>query len=376
MIVSPVTQGGSYPDDEARIADLQARFLPLGLPESPNYNPSEADPETLKRIGLPPRPDSSQPELYSRWMATFGRELAFVPFTLSVDAVLGADYRPFFRRNSYGSAIPFSAGGRIRASQNWSGAFVEPQAGRTFVQVWGRFTVPTAKPPLGAALPAPGSTNEYECATWIGLDGQRRYRNSSLPQIGTLQAVTVDSNGSETLVTEAWVQWWARDDDGTVNGIGPVPIPTASFPVAPTNDIACVMTLLNEHFVLFNIVNLSETPPKMMAIIGEAPTVTLPGGAKLKYSVTGATAEWIMECPTILGSNVLRKFAAYAPVNFIDCFAVEAFKQAAPAVVRALESPRFIRMYEIKPNPPRIAITSMPSRIDNTSFKVAYGGFP
>ena len=73
-----------------------------------------------------------------------------------------------------------------------------------FVEIRGSWQAPVVAPPT------PGEIGEFHSSTWIGLDGQRRYLNSSLPQIGTAQYVDVTA-AATTFTTKAWWQWWLRD---------------------------------------------------------------------------------------------------------------------------------------------------------------------
>jgi Peptidase A4 family len=212
--------------------------LPTGYetPTPPEQNPADWPECELKKYGLPIRPDKHrEPGLYRLWVAAFGKTLRFIQFP----------HRPPFFSNYY-PPPPSKRGGfstsRFEKSLNWSGLYIEPSAGKTFVQVWGQWTVPTPKPPTISAKPG-----SYQCAIWIGLDGQRRYRNSSLPQIGTRQSVEVEA-GQRELKCEfnAWVQWWHRTD---CKQPGPVTIP--DFPVGPGNVITCVLRArpeINESF--------------------------------------------------------------------------------------------------------------------------------
>ena len=53
-----------------------------------------------------------------------------------------------------------------------------------FMQIWGVWTIPgNLKLPPAPFQGPPGI--DYVCSNWIGLDGQRLYLDSSLPQIGT-----------------------------------------------------------------------------------------------------------------------------------------------------------------------------------------------
>ncbi len=362
--------------ERSLITELEKRFHAFRLPPHPkSYDPTKVDADKLRKFGIPPRPDKAhQPRLHDLWMTTFGQKLHFVAFKLPTVHMLEAEgFRPFFRRDRARAVAT-----QFEASRNWSGAYIEPSAGRKFVQVWGQWTVPTPKLPPGATLPTSGQT-DYHCATWIGLDGERLYRNSSLPQIGTDQKVTVTADGTQKVEAKAWTQWWVRYDNASV----PVPI---ALPVAPGDRISCALTVLTDHCVWFSIVNQSTIPPTFIPIAVDAPTVSV-GGTDLQLSVSGATAEWIMERPAVPVTDATRKkcatpklddlqaFADYDSMDFVGCCAAEAGEGHASAIWRTLKSPRFVRMYEMRSGPQRTGYISMPTRIDDTSFRMSYGDF-
>ena len=261
--------------------------------------------------------------------------------------------------------LPNVRSSRLNSSSNWSGAYLLPKPGKQFVQVWGQWVVPCPELPA-SRLP---ENDYYECSTWIGLDGQRRYRSSTLPQIGTLQTV----NGKKKTAT-AWIQWWQRGNPRST------PITLTNFPVDPGDRISCVLTVLTElnphpeQSVLFNIVN--QTKANVMGLRVAPPTAD---DGKTRLWIPGATAEWVMERPTELDEEqrprALRLLADYGSLDFTGCVAVEA-ADADPLeearVTRTLDEPRFIRMFEVRTDPPRSAYISYPSPIDTSGFNVTY----
>ncbi len=144
--------------------------------------------------------------------------------------------------------------------------------------------------------------------------------------------------------------------------------------------------MLTDHCVWFSIVNQSTIPPTFIPIAVDAPTVSV-GGTDLQLSVSGATAEWIMERPAVPVTDATRKkcatpklddlqaFADYDSMDFVGCCAAEAGEGHASAIWRTLKSPRFVRMYEMRSGPQRTGYISMPTRIDDTSFRMSYGDF-
>ena len=148
-----------------------------------------------------------------------------------------------------------------------------------------------------------------------------------------------------------------------------------NFPVDPGDSISCLLTVLTRHRVLLNITNYSYNPPHFAAVKIDAPSITLPNGNKVQLSVSGATAEWIMERPMIPPTTDLAPFADYDCIDFVNCRAFEGSPQDSVLRLQNPKSPRFIRMYDIYQNPPRTRYISMPERIDDSSFRVTYGDF-
>jgi hypothetical protein len=112
-----------------------------------------------------------------------------------------------------------------------------------------------------------------------------------------------------------------------------------------------------------------------------APIVTLRGGHQHQFTISGATAEWVMERPTRLDNGELYDLAYYYPVKLRHCHAAEANPTMPnwPWVVgtnQTFKGARFIQMYDLLKNPWRTAFISMPKRKDDTAVRVKYGGFP
>jgi len=346
-------------------AATRTRSYPL--PDPPTQNPSQWTEAKLARYGLPPRPDAvARPEAARLWHETFGRSMHFLQFAPGDDD--GVQRTRLVQTDALGGepALPeppssvgvIASAGHLVDSLNWSGACLNATEGRIFRQVSGRWTVPTLHPPPGQAEPS------YECSCWIGLDGQRRYLNSTLPQCGTDHVLLTGANGS-TMACSAWVQWWApRDSTAT-------PVTIAGFAVNPGDQISAVLTVLDPHTVLCNLINDSTQPPTMVPVQIIAPTIP---GRSAQYSVTGATAEWVMERPAVIEDpNELQPFPDYGTANFTDCVAEEVLPNATSPVLRTLATGRYIRMYEVRHNPERTAFISLPHRVADRAFQVSYG---
>jgi Peptidase A4 family len=314
--------------------------------------------DQLAEYGLPPPPNpESERELYEVWRSLFVPRPLFV----AAEVVLIEDiFRTEPRQTSVPSAVAVSPITRYETSQNWSGAYIEPGDARMFVQVSGRWVVPDPSPPQGA------EPDQYACSTWVGLDGQRRYLDSSLPQIGTWQAVTLAADRSKSPPeTYAWFQWWARDypdnRPGRINGV----------PIETGDEVVCMVRVWRPSVALVYVKNLRTNRLAHFRI--HAPVVN-----GHRFTISGATAEWVMERPRKLKSVDFFPLADYGSVEIFQCRAAEAHPGAAWTAVGAeevLEGARFIRMYARLSNPQRTACISMPQRRGDRAVRISYGGF-
>src|SRR5262245_42217487 len=258
------------------------------FPQPPEgFNPLTARPEALTRYGIPPKPDpAQQPALTRFWTEMYSLPLVFV-VPPSLPAVLP---QPRISRE---------------ASRNWSGAYITPRNGQQFTEVHATWEIPLVAAPAGMSASA-----EYRSSIWIGLDGQRRYFDSSLPQLGTGQCVNAPL---PTPAFHTWCQWWLRDNPQTY-----VP-DILSVGVAPGQRVMASLRVLNETQVHGIIEN--RTTGAILPFIMVAPTDMLSG---MQLKVSGATAEWIVERPAggIMGE--LYELPDYGIVHFTNCFALSA----------------------------------------------------
>lgn len=352
---------GRDPAAPAPIDDLARRVTAYPVPEGP-FDAAHAGPDTLRRYGVPPLPDPKlQPVPRRAWERVFGQPLHLLPFTFDH----GLDRRTQFRLLPRRLEAAPAAQTRFEGSSNWSGAYVSANRGRRFVQVWGLWTVPDAlKVPPPPMQGDPGKA--YKVACWIGLDGQRRYFDASLPQIGTTAILHPDG----TKGAEAWVQWWARDEAG-------LKILVLPLPVAPGQSVACVVTVIGPQQVGCIIVNLSTLTA--MALSFTPPFAHVPGGGMAKPRVSGATAEWIVERPRDVDLARWENFPDYGQTRFELCLAVEGDRPDLASVLTGLpmglQGARDIRMFDTLTGPARTQYISMPHKVDNGTLRVRYGGF-
>ena len=340
------------------------RYTSFEVPAENVFNPALKAPEQLQSYGLPPRPDADlQPRLRQAWDRVFDREIRLLRFEPDREVFDAVRHRILRRA----LAVPSPAQTRAEASKNWSGAYITSNEGKRFLQVWGLWRTPDKllipPPPLQGE---PGI--DYVVANWIGLDGQRAYFDSSLPQIGTSSVLLPDR---KTVRVDPWVQWWARDD------LNPKVAPI-QITVEPGDMVACILTVCDPHTVHCVITNLNPAHPDTQAVKATAPPV-LEDGVAARPSITGATAEWIVERPKVLHSTAPNNLPDYGETGFELCFAIEGkgtgLLPLLNGVVQDMSGARMIRMYDALPDPARTVFTSMPRKVDDLTLRVRYGGF-
>ncbi len=311
----------------------------LPLPPA-DFDPLGASRDELARYGLPPPMGEAFP-LYNAFRQRFlGPGAAGQPITFVAFQDPGISGQPLAWTTAAQGGMP------VERSRNWSGGYLRPSGGRSFVSLMGSWTVPRVKPPPGA------SGTEFRSSTWIGLDGQGAYQNASLPQIGTAQEW---KNGAAD-APYAWYQWWARGMDTR-----PWPL---SLPVQPGHRVSAMLLVVNPRTVRLHLRNDSTT--SLLQGFDVEFNLAAPG----QLLVSGATAEWIMERPAPLGTDgaELYDLPAYEPFSFTDCIAHSALA-FGPPVEHDLKLAHLIRMYEIRHNPastPTLSTVArfLPDRLD------------
>jgi Peptidase A4 family len=327
------------------------RFFPV---PPKGFDPRTADVIQLHEFGLPSKPDRfKQPEEYAFWWRMFSPPLNFVAAAFSFPV-------PEYRFNHLGP-LPV-IGTRYETSSNWSGGYITPKQGRTFIEVHGNWQVPTPSPPVAVAGGVP-TDDDYRSSTWIGFDGQRRYLNSSLPQIGTAQFVKV-VNHQPTPTTIAWWQWWVRDHKN--------PPVVLSLAVKPGDLMMCKLIVINSTTVRFIIKN--QTTGQIVAPFDEPAPKTdmkhLPSPVQVK--VSGATAEWVMERPKHFDSDEFYELPDYGTVVFSECLAVSAPAPGSAGRNQKLPGAKLINMFEVSDHPHRISNISTAKREGDQEVAIFY----
>jgi hypothetical protein len=314
------------------------------------FDPLTAEPDELAKYGIPPRPNAEDlPALARFWTEMFSPPLVFTEseFLFLADPVL------------ISAQIRVATSERRESSLNWSGAYITPRNGRQFTEVHGRWEVPAVAVPSGTS-----GNPEFRSSVWIGLDGQRRYLDSSLPQIGTAQFLNAPNDPPFSV----WWQWWLRNNPMTFS---PRPI---ALPILPGQQIMASLRVLDEthvHFLIENRTTNQIFPPFTM----DAPIDT---ASQIQVKVSGATAEWIAERPTNATTGDPYELPDYNEVHFTDCFAISAImppgQPPGPGLVQTLDGARLINMYKVERNPSRTVTISKTERPDVNRFKTIYTG--
>lgn len=326
--------GRSPKDGGETIAPRQSRIQPFGVPPD-TFVPSREPDSDLIRFGLPTLNAMASNPMATAFRRAFlqpradGRPLSFMPALAMTEAAPGAAVIPL--------AAPTAQ--PAQKSVNWSGGYLSPRDGHSFVSVMADWVVPTVSVPTDRTEP------EFHSSTWVGFDGQRFYLDSSLPQIGTKQRCGPGLAGQPPYY--AWFQWWARRQETEE-----VPL---LLPVDPGDTISAIITVCDEESVICNLKNVTKN------IMLEAFRARAPGPCR----ISGATAEWIMERPSPPESDGWEAYPlpVYTPFAFTRCIA-ESQAPGDPALHdRDLEGARLIRMYEIVVSPPGTRTISTARRV-------------
>lgn len=264
----------------------------------PDFDPTNADNETLLEYGLPPRP--SDPEHRRQFDAMF-----YARFKDYKRIVPELRQVPSKRRRQIqdDAATPTSSN-----SSNWCGAWVVPDSGCSMAVVQGTWTIPTLE------TPAPADVDGLypACSIWVGLDGW--HGTSDVCQAG----VTVSQPNSEQK-NFAWYEWFPGDYTTSSNSCTII----ENFPVN-ANDVVtfCIFTEGNGSTSAtafgINRTNLAYFCQNFQSNFPEG--------------LTGNCAEWVIESfsnlVTLSTSPSTQEWVQaplpnYGSVTFSECFSEE-----------------------------------------------------
>jgi hypothetical protein len=309
------------------------------------FDPLTAPQEVLMELGFPRRPDRALRRAeYAFWQEMFAPKPIFQAFDFDILPFAATQKRAFVAQ------LP-----RRQTSLNWSGAYITPRDDTVFLSIWSQWRVPTPNVPAGGA-----AAEKYRSSTWIGFDGQRRYYQSSLPQIGTAQNID-PVMGNATRSYYAWWQWWVRDVPGQT-------FTPLDEPKIHANDlVSCYMQVANTRSeVSFVITNLTTNVSVQFTERGP------PDNWNLPFKVSGATAEWVMERSADPPDPTPLELPDYGRVDFTDCGATAINMNTGATVARSLSAAKLIDMYVVRQNPERTVKISIAKPIDETDFRTRY----
>jgi hypothetical protein len=221
------------------------------------FDPRAATPLELRGYGLPQRPDpAARPGLTAIWDEVFARKLSYIrPVLQPAPGLLHGIERPRRAVPAVTMNHPF-----------WSGGVVHATAGQAFGWVTGRWNVPDVTPP------ADGPGDWYSFA-WIGIDG-----TADVTQIGTVQSVSTNPDGSLSKACYAVCEWWPASWQVISN-----------FPVSFGDTVSGLICMLSPTEAEYSMVNSTA------GVYTGFRMLTPPG------TTTSAEnqAEWILEHPGV-----------------------------------------------------------------------------
>jgi hypothetical protein len=319
-------------DLERHLEELMETTDLFPLP-GPDFDPLAASDEEIKHYGLPEKPDKKlEPARYAFWYEMFSPPLKFQELRFLAG---GPTLRPTRRLLRVSAANQVS----LKNSLNWCGAYLEAKDRTVFGEIHGTWRVPV--PNLPADAPAVGS-RDYCCSTWIGFDGQRRYHHSSLPQIGTAQFLRSTAGVVQGVTYSAWWQWWVRGDFSQP----PVTLPLA---INAGDLIMCSVIVRPDRRAVKFLIKNATTGHFIAPFVRPAPVQPVP------LRVSGATAQWVTERPSIWPTDTAYGLPNYGTVLFSNCLAVARRPRGGPRTERDLAGCSLINMYEVRRNPSRTA---------------------
>jgi hypothetical protein len=244
---------------------------------SPNFNPLTATAADLAANGFPSMPDD--PKQRARYAKVFGQiknKYTYVEPTFRINA-----------EKTHGPRKSVAAG--TQTSTNWSGGVLPAPAGQSFKWVYGDWVVPD--------VDAPTTGQWYYCASWIGIDGDG---SPDVFQAG----VESEVYRTGTAITKNFYPWWEWYPTAEVQ--------ITNLPFSPGDMVTMVLCSASGAGSTTGTVFFTNRTTGASTNV----TLTAPSGTKL----VGNCAEWIVEAPTVGGSQ--SALADYGEVFFSVCEAV------------------------------------------------------
>jgi Peptidase A4 family len=264
----------STPDNPDASPSNQPQGIRLFTPPPAGFDPVRASDSELLAHGYPARPDSQQqPELHRHWTEMWSRPMTVI--TPQFDVMPEG---PGGRRLRYANTV----------GTGWAGmSHAVPAGGDPVTFVTGQWTVPAVVPPQG-------DHGLSACATWIGIDGIGG-ASPDIVQTGTTQQIAY--GGSQE--TFAWFEWYPA-----------AACTISNLAVSPGDVMYGLISVYTSTEVAVYLGNM--TTSKLVSFMKDATPEDPP--------VTGASAEWILECPQ-LKTDIFTILTKFGDVYFDSCLA-------------------------------------------------------
>lgn len=239
------------------------------------FDPLKASTLELTKNGFPPVPNDQRhrARFEQIWSKISGKFSYLQPtFRVNADKFHG----PRKREATAGT----------ETSNNWSGAVVYAPAGDSFKWIEGRWVIPN--------VDAPTSGQWYYCASWIGIDGDG---SGDVFQAG-IECEVYRSGSTLTTNIYPWWEWYPTAEVAITN-----------FAIRPGDLVS--LLLCSQQGAGSTTGTLFFT--NLTTGVGTSITLNAPSGTQL----VGNSAEWVVEAPTVGGSQ--SAIADYGEVFFSIC---------------------------------------------------------
>lgn len=248
------------------------------------FDPTTASEDQLKKHGFPY--DVTDPEVKKRYdfikQKLAGRFHYVQPtFQVNPDRFHGP------RKPAGGASAHVSSG--AETSGNWSGGVLHAAAGQSFKWVSGDWVVPN--------VGAPTQNKWYYSSNWIGLDGDG---SGDVCQAG-VECEVYQSGTTVTTNIYPWFEWYPLPETKITN-----------LAIRPGDMVTMTICTAGPNSTTATVVFANHTTGASTSL-----SFTAPAGTKL----VGNCAEWIVEAPTVGGSQSV--IADYGEVFFSACTATQ-----------------------------------------------------
>jgi hypothetical protein len=263
-------------------------------PPPEGFDPRTTNKALLEKHGFPFHVDYPEhKERYERVLSQLKGKMTYIQPTFRVNAEKGHGPAKKVPTPAPTRGRALEAKGSIAAgtetSTNWSGGVVYAPAGQSFKWIMGDWVVPNVS--------APTQGQWYYCASWIGIDGDG---SGDVCQAG----VECDCFQLAWINARTIYPWWEWF---------PLPeVQITNFPVS-AGDYVTMLICTSQAAG-------STTATVFFANRTNGATTSFAFNAPAGTSLTGNSAEWVVEAPTVGGAQ--SSIADYGEVFFNSCEAV------------------------------------------------------